>query len=180
MYLGYICRQGLGETDRLMGEVAALLRAEGLVLAGALQLNRALPGRARPAMDLLLLPDGPVLPISLDRGPAALGCRLDTSALEEASVVVAERLPAADVLFVNKFGKQEADGHGMAGSVSEALLAGKPVITGLADHFLEGFLRYAGGHARELTGEAGEIAAWLLEGHRAAAAAASAAKAAAF
>ena len=173
MYLGYICRPGEGETDQLMHDVAGALRAGGLRLAGALQLNRPLPDRAKPAMDLLLLPDGPVLPISLDRGAEAAGCRLDTSALEEASVVVAGRLPGADVLFVNKFGKQEADGHGMAGSVSEALLAGKPVIVGLADHFVEGFLRYASGHATELTGDLAEISAWVLEGHRAAAGTAS-------
>lgn len=167
MKLGYISAGLEGETDLLIAEVARRLIAGGLTPAGTLQINTPRPGRQKSDMDLWLLPEGPQIRISLDRGEAAAGCRLDTSALEEAAVITAQRLPAADLLLVNKFGKQEADGHGLADSVAEALAQGKPVLCGMADHFLEGFLTYAAGHAEELPRDADLVVAWVLEGHRA-------------
>lgn len=167
MKLGYISAGPEGETDLLLQEVSRRLLAAGLALAGTVQINTLRPGRTKSDMDLYLLPEGPQIRISFDRGEAATGCRLDTAALEDAAVIVAQRLAAADALFVNKFGKQEADGHGLADSVAEALGDGKPVICGMADHFLEGFLNYAGGHATELTRDADQVFAWVLDAHQA-------------
>ena len=165
--LGYIAAGPEGETDLLLQEVSHRLIARGLMVAGTVQVNTLRPGRKKSDMDLFLLPEGPTVRISLDRGEAATGCRLDTSALEEAAVIVAQRLTASDVLMVTKFGKQEADGHGLADSVAEALAAGKPVLCGMADHFLEGFLNYAAGHATELPRDADRVLAWVLAGHEA-------------
>ncbi|NPD13620.1 DUF2478 domain-containing protein [Xinfangfangia sp. D13-10-4-6] len=165
--LGYIAAGPEGETDLLLRAVSDRLIAAGLSLAGTVQINTLQPGRSKSDMDLFLLPQGPQIRISLDRGDAAKGCRLDTSALEEAAVIVAQRLEAADVLMVNKFGKQEADGHGLADSVAAALTDGKPVLCGMADHFLEGFLNYASGHATELPRDADQVFDWVLTGHRA-------------
>ncbi|MBJ2153723.1 DUF2478 domain-containing protein [Paracoccus sp. IB05] len=167
MKLGYISAGPEGETDLLLQEVARRLSAHGLTPAGTVQINTLRPGRTKSDMDLWVLPEGPQIRISLDRGDAATGCRLDTSALEEAAVMVAQRLGAADVLMVNKFGKQEADGHGLADSVAEALGDGKPVLCGMADHFLEGFLNYAAGHAEELPRDADQVFAWVLDAHQA-------------
>ncbi|WP_112309702.1 DUF2478 domain-containing protein [Pseudogemmobacter bohemicus] len=167
MKLGYISAGPEGETDLLLQEVSRRLIAHGLNMAGTLQINTRQPGRSKSDMDLWLLPEGPQIRISLDRGEAAAGCRLDTAALEDAAVIVAQRLSAADVLMVNKFGKQEADGHGLADSVADALGDGKPVLCGMADHFLEGFLNYAAGHAEELPRNADQVFAWVLEGHQA-------------
>ncbi|MFE3837079.1 DUF2478 domain-containing protein [Pseudogemmobacter sonorensis] len=166
MHLGYVCLPGDGETDRLLAEVAARLKAQGLALAGAVQVNSHRPGRRKADMDLHLLPGGPVVRISIDRGEGATGCRLDTAALEEAAVVVARRVEGADVLFLNKFGKQEAEGHGFADSLAEALSQGIPVVVGMVDHFLEGFLAFADGHAAELPGEVEGVLDWIAAARR--------------
>ncbi len=167
MKLGYISAGPEGETDLLLQEVAQRLAAHGLKTAGTVQINTLRPGRKKSDMDLFLLPEGPQIRISLDRGEAATGCRLDTAALEEAAVIAAQRLSGADVLMVNKFGKQEADGHGLADSVAEALGDGKPVLCGMADHFLEGFLNYAAGQAEELPRDLDRVFAWVLAAHEA-------------
>ncbi|VDC32652.1 DUF2478 domain-containing protein [Pseudogemmobacter humi] len=163
MNLGYLCLAGEGETDLVLQQVARLLAARGVVTAGAVQINTAREGRAKPDMDLFLLPDGPLIRISVQRGEAAAGCRLDTAALEEAAVIVAQRLAGADVLIVNKFGQQEATGHGLADSIAAALAAGKPVLTGTAEHFLQGFLAWAEGHETALPADAGAIADWVSQ-----------------
>lgn len=163
MKLGYLCLPGEGETDLLLQEVARLLAACGVATAGAVQINTAREGRTKPDMDLFLLPGGPVIRISVQRGEAAAGCRLDTAALEEAAVIVAQRLTAAQVLIVNKFGQQEATGHGLADSIAAALAAGKPVLTGTAEHFLQGFLAWADGHETALPGDAAAVADWVAQ-----------------
>src|SRR3546814_12857392 len=72
-------------------------------------------------MDLRLLPDGPVVRISVDRGAEARGCRLDAGAVEQSVLWVAGTLESAELLVVNKFGKQEAEGKGLSGTIAEAL-----------------------------------------------------------
>src|SRR3546814_7667320 len=79
-------------------------------------------------MDLRLLPDGPVVRISVDRGAEARGCRLDAGAVEQSVLWVAGTLESAELLVVNKFGKQEAEGKGLSGTIAEALEHGLPVL----------------------------------------------------
>ena len=163
MRLGYVHLSEEGDTNRLLDSVARRLQERGIRTAGTVQIDSLRPGRKKADMDLRLLPDGPVVRISLDRGDGAAGCRLDAAALEEAAAIVALRLDEAQALIVNKFGKQEASGHGLADSVAEALSRGTPVVVGMADHFLEGFLAYAGGCAVKLPGEEEAVLDWIAQ-----------------
>ena len=71
---------------------ARRLRATGLRLSGTVQTDVPRADRSLCDMELTVLPDGPVFRINQDRGEAARGCRLDSSALEEAVVEVAEQV----------------------------------------------------------------------------------------
>lgn len=162
MKLGYVTVKGKGSIDLLLAEAVEILEARGVAMAGTVQTNIERHDRPRCDMDLRLLPDGPVVRISVDRGPEAQGCRLDAGALEQSVLWVAAALEKAELLVVNKFGKQEAEGKGLAGSIADALDRGLPVLVGVNGLNLPAFLDFAGGVATELAPDAAQAADWCL------------------
>ncbi len=162
MKLGYVTVQGKGRIDLLLAEVVERLEAHGVAMAGAVQTNIERHDRPRSDMDLRLLPDGPVVRISVDRGAEARGCRLDPEALEQSVLWVAGALEKAELLVVNKFGKQECEGKGLAGSIADALERGLPVLVGVNGLSLSTFIQFAGGMAQELASDPARIVDWCL------------------
>lgn len=162
MKLGYVSIQGRGETDRFLAEVAAALQEAGLRLAGTVQTNTERANRRKCDMDLIVLPDGPTIRISEDRGALARGCILDSDALEQTVVQVAQRLDGADLLIVNKFGKREGEGRGLIPVIGEALGRGIPVLVGVNGLNLPDFLAFADGLAEGLPADVAKVADWCL------------------
>ena len=160
MKLAYVTLQGRGRIDALIAEVATLLSADGVRLAGTVQSNHERPDRRKCDMDLVVLPDGPIVRISEDRGDLARGCTLDSGALEQTVVAVQERLGAAEVLIVNKFGKREAEGKGLVPVIAEALERGLPVLIGVNGLNLAAFLMFAGEDVFALPTDAPSVAKW--------------------
>lgn len=164
MRIAYVRLQGRGRTDQLIAEVADRLTAEGLRLAGTVQSNHERPNRKKCDMDLRVLPDGPVVRISEDRGEWASGCILDSGALEQTSHEVERRLDGADILIVNKFGKREAEGKGLAPVIAEALHRGLPVLVGVNGLNLAVLLSFAEEDIQGLPTNAEAVADWCLAG----------------
>ncbi|MTH76851.1 DUF2478 domain-containing protein [Paracoccus aestuariivivens] len=162
MQIAYVSLPGRGANDRFLAAIASELQAKGLRLAGTVQTNIERADRARCDMDILVLPDGPILRISEDRGDLARGCRLDAGALEDAVVGVTRALPSADLLIVNKFGKQEAEGRGLTPTIANALECGIPVILGVNGLNLPAFEEFAGGLAQALPADATTVLEWCL------------------
>lgn len=162
MKFGYVTVQGKGRIDLLLAEVVERLETHGVAMAGTVQTNIERCDRPHCDMDLRLLPDGPVVRISVDRGTEARGCRLDAGALEQSVLWVAGALEKAELLVINKFGKQEAEGKGLAGVIAEALERGLPVLVGVNGLNLPAFLDFAGGMAMELVADAETIVGWCL------------------
>lgn len=160
MQLAYVTLHGRGRTDALIAVVADRLMAGGLRLAGTVQSNHGRPGRQKCDMDLKVLPDGPTFRISEDRGDLARGCMLDSGALEQTVVAVEQRLPAAEMLIVNKFGKRESEGKGLVPVIVAALDLGLPVLIGVNGLNLAGFLAFAGESARALPAEVASVVDW--------------------
>lgn len=160
MKLAYVTLQGRGRTDALIAEVAALLAADGVRLAGTVQSNIERPDRRKCDMDLVVLPDGPIVRISEDRGGLARGCILDSGALEQTVVAVQQRLHVAQVLIVNKFGKREAEGKGLVPVIGDALALGLPVLIGVNGLNLAAFLSFAGQEVVPLPADPTLVADW--------------------
>lgn len=160
MKLAYVTLQGRGRTDALIAAVAALLAADGVRLAGTVQSNHERPDRRKCDMDLMVLPDGPIVRISEDRGDLARGCTLDSGALEQTVVAVQQRLAGAEVLIVNKFGKREAEGKGLVPVIADALERGMPVLIGVNGLNLAAFLAFAGEAVSALPADEKAIAEW--------------------
>lgn len=151
MRIAYVMAQGEGETDRLILGLAERLMAQGLRLCGTVQVNSARADGQPCDMDVVVLPDGPVIRISQSRGREARGCRLDPQGLETAVGMVTARFEqGADGLIINKFGKHEAEGRGFRHLIGEALGRGVPVLVGLNALNRAAFLDFTEGLAVEL------------------------------
>ena len=161
MKLGYILSHERGETDPLLAGLVRQMTDRGLRVCGTVQTNSAPTDGTRCDMDLRLLPDGPVLRISQNRGKLARGCRLDADSLETAVAAVAATLASgADLLVINKFGKHEAEGRGFRTVIASALDRNIPVLVGLNALNREAFDRFASGAAMELAADYRTILDW--------------------
>ncbi len=144
--LGFVTGGERGQADMVLAEVAAQLRAKGVALAGVVQVNEEFDP-ARPChMDLHILTGTDVVRISQNLGALSKGCRLDPAGLEQAVGLVAQALDTGpDLLIVNKFGKQEADGRGFRPLIGQALAAGIPVLTAVTPANRPAFEAFAEG-----------------------------------
>lgn len=161
MDIRYVCSEEERRTDRVLGAVAERAGRAGIALAGTVQLADPDAPQEKCHIILALLPDGVRHDISFPMDPEVPGCRLNPEALENAVMVVEERLPAAQALVVNKFGKQEAAGRGLVTAIGEACERGLPVLVGVAPQWLDAFLAFAGGKAEPLPADEDQVLAWL-------------------
>lgn len=160
MKIAYLKSGGGGEIDLRMAAIAADLSAAGRKVVGLVQINTPRPKRDHCDMDLQVLPDGPLIRITQDLGPGARGCLLDPDALERAVREVHGRIDAqTDLLLINKFGQQEAEGRGFRNAIATAVELDVPVLVGLNGLNEESFLTFSDGLAKELRGD--DILQWL-------------------
>ena len=154
--LGFITVNDMaGAANRLLADTATRLQAQGWRLAGAVQDNLDRGPDRDCDMDLRILGDeGPAIRISQSLGIHATACRLDTGALAQA-VGRAEAVLAkgADLVIVNKFGKQESYGRGFRDFIAEALARDIPVLLSVPVDQLPGFHEFAGDLAEALRPE---------------------------
>ncbi len=160
MKLAYVSLHGRGQTDLFLRDLADRLEAQHVRLAGTVQSNQDRPDRAKCDMDLRVLPDGPVVRISEDRGSLARGCILDSGALEQTVLEVERRLDGASLLIVNKFGKRETEGKGLVPVIAAALDRSMPVLVGVNGLNLPLFLDFCDGAAVPLPSELEQVLAW--------------------
>jgi len=161
--LGYIVTEGRGKADELIRDVALKLQAQGLAMAGAVQVNIETDPARKCQMDLHILSGNAVVRISQDLGLLSRGCRLDPTGLERAVGLVGAALQqGARLLVVNKFGKQEIDGRGFRPLIGEALAMGVPVLTAVNAGNLQAFETFCDGFGEQLPADAQAIHAWCL------------------
>lgn len=159
--LGFIISEQPGQSEALLRDLAPLLARDGLRLCGALQETRHPEGSDRHEMVLHLLPDGPEIGISQYLGQDATGCSLDPDGLERAAGWIAAALETRpDLLLLNKFGKQEAEGHGFRQVIGQALAQDTPVLIGVGRDKLAAFNAFADGLAEELPRNLATLADW--------------------
>lgn len=166
MNIGYLCDDDESRTDSVLTAVARRAAQAGIRLAGTVQPVTADPAAGTCQIVLALLPDEERRDISFPPQPgtqqdADQGCCLNPAALEDAVLVVHRRLPAAQALVVNKFGRQEAAGRGLVAAIGEACERGLPVLVGVAPAWKETFLAFAGGHAVSLAAQEHVVFDWL-------------------
>ncbi len=159
--LGYVIGRDRGQADALLFDVAHDLRAGGVAVAGAVQVNHERDPSHKCDMDLHILSGADVVRISQNLGVLSRGCRLDPAGLERAVGLVGAALDhGAALVIVNKFGKQELDGRGFCPVIAEALGRDIPVLTAVNAGNLRGFQDWAGDLAQEVAPDHDAVLAW--------------------
>jgi hypothetical protein len=151
-----------GLTDPILVELADLLTAEGLRLAGAVQRTTPATPTRNKAMEMILLPDRRVVTISEDRPLGALGCALDPGIFETVAAEIAAGIgPGADVAILSKFGQREIEGQGLRAAIVAAVEHEVPLVIGVAPPRVPDFAAFLDGAVDELPPDARAIEAWV-------------------
>uniref|UniRef100_UPI003BA9D4E0 DUF2478 domain-containing protein n=1 Tax=Stappia sp. TaxID=1870903 RepID=UPI003BA9D4E0 len=168
MKIAYTMSPGRGDMDLVLARLSEHLAEAGLRTCGVVQINTEIGEGRHCDMDVKVLPEGPMIRISQSLGPESRGCRLDPEGLESAVGHVASRLAqGADVLIVNKFGKQEADGRGFREVIGEALASGVPVIVGVNGLNRDRLMEFCGEFAEPVEADVTALFEWVLEARNA-------------
>jgi nucleoside-triphosphatase THEP1 len=147
--------------DALLQDVVDALARRGLKLGGVVQVVATEPGRHVDVVRLRDLRDGSETRILQDLGPGARGCRLDAGAIAGVAARLERTLEeGADLLVVNRFGRGEAEGHGLRSILERAVAAEMAVLVAVRTDYGEAWGRFHGGLAEDLPAEREAILAW--------------------
>lgn len=138
------------DLNRWFAGLVAELRRSGKNLAGLIQEDVPQEGRSRCDMVLHELATGQSISISEDLGAGAISCRLSTPRLLEAAQLVEGQLTDADVVFLNKFGKAEADGGGLRDLIARCIESGKSLVIGIPTSNQPAWSAFCGEFFREV------------------------------
>ncbi len=140
--LAAIVYDGDARPDDLLSAFAMEILARGRTPAGLIQNNAGSSGM----LSVQLLPSAEPWTIGESRGPGARGCILDVGRLLDAGMRISEALKnGADVLIVNRFGKQEVEGKGLLFLIEEAIAHDIPVVIAVARSRWDSWLAFSHG-----------------------------------
>ena len=150
-----------GEIVDCLEGFTRILQGQGYVVRGLIQRN----GPDNPAcgctMMLVDLDTSDHYRISQNLGPESTCCRVDTAGFAEASQVLRRAMASdTDLVVVNKFGKLEAQGLGLADEMMAIMAQGIPLITTVEMTSLEIWREFTGGLADELPANCGGLMRW--------------------
>jgi hypothetical protein len=147
------------DPDRVLREFASDLGASGHRAVGLVQLGRHCVDAAR--LSAMLIHTGEELQLYQNLGTHATGCRLDVGQLLNAGERVASAIDqGADIVIVNRFGRQEQEGKGLSYLIEHALSADVPVVIAVPDHRFADWIKFAGGMSVKLHCDRGSLDAW--------------------
>jgi nucleoside-triphosphatase THEP1 len=145
------------DPDALLRDFAADLNAQGLRAIGMVQAGQC----ADSSLSAVLVHNGEKLLLAQDPDPAATGCRLDLARLSNAAERIAAMLDdGADLLIVNRFGKREAGGKGLASLIDRALNADIPVVIAVSRERFADWIQFAGGMSVKLACDRSALDQW--------------------
>lgn len=148
------------DVDTLLADVAESLARGGVRVGGVVQRN--LKGESRKTGMLALdLMTGREISICQPLGSGAMACKLDAGGLAEAAAAIARAISAeVDLLVINKFSKQEASGKGLRAEFAEAIMAGVPLLTAVAEQCLADWRAFTGDIGTTLLCERQVVEGW--------------------
>jgi hypothetical protein len=156
------------DPDAVLRDFAADLNQRGYRAVGLVQLGHHCIDA--PKLSAVLVHTGEELQLFQDLGSCATrdnggavarGCRLDVGQLLNAGAQVASAIDqGADLLIVNRFGRQEREGNGLTYLIERALSADIPVVIAVPEHRFADWIRFADGMSVKLHCDFGSLNAW--------------------
>jgi hypothetical protein len=147
------------DPDAILRDFAAELKAAGTRVAGLVQLGHHCVDA--PSLSAMLVHSGEQLQLFQDLGACATGCRLDVGQLLDAGSRVAGAIDeGADLVIVNRFGRQERDGKGLSYLIERALGDDIPVVIAVPSHRFADWIKFADGMSVRLRCDRASLNAW--------------------
>jgi molybdate transport system ATP-binding protein len=155
------------DIDAVLSAAVDLMRSNGVRVAGLLQrFGEPLPGGKR-SMYVEDLSSGERIRLDLPRGPEASGCTLDPDGLNRAACALRNAITQRpDVLMVNRFGKQEAEGHGMRAELAEAVSSGLTTVVAVPQSLVADWEKFLGEPGHLLPPDPTDIVNWSRQRFR--------------
>lgn len=150
------------DPDAVLHGFAADLAATGVRAVGLVQLGHR--EFDVPKLNAVMLHTGEQVRLFQDLGPGARGCKLDVGQLLDAGTRVADAIDAgADLVIINRFGKQEREGRGLAYLIERALTGDIPVVIAVPSHRFSDWIAFADGMSVKLPCQRAALDAWWLK-----------------
>lgn len=150
--------------DELVAEFARRLGRQGWRVCGLLQQSLRGSGK-RKQMTLIDLNDATRrFPISEDLGKGSTACTLDPAGVAAAGVVLRDAVGRKiDLAIANRFGILEASGKGLVEELLALMSERTPLLTVVAERYLEAWRAFTGGQGVELPARIEALEAWFAQ-----------------
>lgn len=143
----------------MLRDFASDLNTRGYRAVGLVQTGHH--GVDAPKLSAMLVHSGEELQLFQNLGSGATGCRLDVGQLLDAGMRVAGAIEqGADLVIVNRFGRQECEGKGLSYLVERALSADIPVVIAVPGHRFADWIKFADGMSVRLRCDRTALDAW--------------------
>jgi hypothetical protein len=147
------------DPDAILRDFAFDLNARGYRAVGLVQTGHHCPDA--PKLSAVLVHTGEELQLFQNLGTCATGSRLEVGRLLDAGAQVASAIEqGADLVIVNRFGRQEREGKGLCYLVERALSADIPVVIAVPSHRFADWIRFADGMSVKLRCDRAALEAW--------------------
>ncbi|HYI29289.1 MAG TPA: DUF2478 domain-containing protein [Bradyrhizobium sp.] len=155
--LAALVYDGDQDPDEILRAFAADLTARGSRVVGMVQAGQC----ADSSLSAVLVHSGEKLLLAQDPDPLATGCRLDLGRLQDAAMRIAGAMEfGADLVIINRFGKRERDGRGLASLIDRAVEADIPVVIAVSRDRFADWIAFAGGMSVKLRCHRDALDAW--------------------
>lgn len=149
------------DVNKLVADFADGLARRGVRLGGVIQISAEVEACHCKDTHVLDLETGAHLPILQDLGQHSESCRIDTAALAEIGQLISAAIARRpDLLFINRFGKLEAEGKGLYGGIGEAAAAGIPTLVAVSTRYLVPWRQFTQGFDEELSCTPRDLEGW--------------------
>jgi nucleoside-triphosphatase THEP1 len=145
----------------LLADFVRRRRAQGLRVAGIIEVAEKAASGACGSLFVLDLATGARIAISQDLGAGSTACNLDPGGLAEACAAAQRAIEAgADLVVLSKFGKMEAGRGGLCGAFASAIDAELPIVTTVNPVMREDWARFAGDLSDDVAPDAAALESW--------------------
>ena len=130
-------------TQALLATMVADWRDSGAKIAGVIAELHGLPDRTCGAGFLRDIASGKPYRIYLEAPSRQNSCHLDAAGVASVCKAILDQISMSDLVVLNKFGKLERRGEGLAAAFALAIGAGKPVLTTVSDRYRDAWQTFA-------------------------------------
>lgn len=149
------------DPNRVLGEFAEDLARRGHRLGGVVQVAAGAQGCECRDAHVLDLETGARLSILQDLGRHSQSCRIDPAALAAVGQLISQAIARnPELLFINRFGKLEAEGKGVFTEIGEAAAAGIPTLVAVSTRYLDPWRQFTFGLDEELACAGPSLRQW--------------------